>query len=226
MTMALKYSIVSILLLQYGVAFQSPVTLLGNRMPTPRRLFVAKINEYGQSILTAGYGSTEEFNAAIYQLCHEGPSVANAVELLRSVEAQSAGDGINITNDETFVTILKAMVSERYTPSAALAEEVFESMKNQCGNANVKAYNALIAIWAKTREKTSPHRADELLAELWQLYDTNQNIQCMPNRATYMSVMTCWAWCGEGNAAARRTEELLEEMESYRKSYSTLSPIC
>jgi hypothetical protein len=78
-----------------------------------------------------------------------------------------------------------------------------------------------------TEQYTFRRLKDELLAEQWQLYDINQNIQCMPNRATYMSVMTCWAWCGEGNAAARRTEELLEEMESYRKSYSTtLSPIC
>jgi pentatricopeptide repeat protein len=211
-------------MLQYVVAFQSTVTLLGNRLPTPRRLYVANVNDHGHSIPTAAYGSTEEFNAAIHQLCREGPSVANAVELLRSGEAQSAAGGINITNNETYVTILKAMVSERYPPSVVLAEEVFESMKKRCGNANVNAYNALIATWAKTREKASPHRAEELLAELWRLYDTNQDIQWMPNRATYMSVMTCWAWCGEGDAAARRTEELLEEMESYRKSYSTLSP--
>ena len=221
MKVVLISSIILVALLMESFAFQSTLTTTGTFL-TPSYLLLAAVKDHSTSNYNTDYNSIIELNQVISKLCRERETIFNAVTLLRDADETAEGEKKVLPNTETYVTILKALVLERYPPS--VAEEVFDRMKKQCGQANVHAYNAVIATWARSRDKAGPLRAEELLAELWNLYKANETAQFLPNRATYMGVMTSWVWCGEGLAAAKRTEELLEEMEAHRKRHQYLSP--
>ena len=221
MKVVLIPSILLVALLREGLAFHSTLSITGTGLRPSDSLFAA-VKDSSTSIYTADYSSIIELNQLISKLCRQRETVFNAVTLLRDSDTPTKDGKRVLPNIETYVTILKALVLERYPPS--MAEEVFDRMKKQCGNANVHAYNAVIATWARSRDKGGPRRAEELLAELWELYKTNETTQFLPNRATYMGVMTSWVWCGAGLEAAKRTEDLLEEMESHRKTHQYLSP--
>jgi len=223
MLSALTSTMLLSMLLQHSFGFQTAASNYQRIRTTSTPLLSGVVALSSPLPCPSEYNSIEGFNQAIHRFCQDRSSVFSAIDLLRSAESQSDGDALMaIPNIETYVTILKALVLQRYPPS--LSEEVFDSMKKNCGQVNVHACNAVIATWARSREPAAPQRAEQLLAELWQLYDSTADSQFLPNRATYMGVMTSWAWCGTGVTAARRTEELLEEMEAHREIHRFLAP--
>jgi hypothetical protein len=95
-------------------------------------------------------------------------SLSVARRLLDS--AEQLGSTCNLQPDEhTYKSILRGISRHWLYPNTV--EGMFERLK-RFSRPSVDAYDALIATWSKSRDPKAPRRVQELLAELWSVYNS------------------------------------------------------
>ena len=71
-------------------------------------------------------------------------------------------------------------------------------------------YTSVINAWANSMEKEAGERANRLLEEQWDLYETTGNERTKPDYITYTSVMKAWVNSGHANSSdSRQTYDIL-----------------
>ena len=166
------------------------------------------------------YNSTEMLNEALKTLSWD-QHVDDAMKLLSAAELSSEVK----PDPSSYIVIMKALVEGEDKPERV--EMLLERMRDHC-HVPAAAVNLVISSWANVasdRSDEAPQRADELLDGLWNVYLQTKNYTVMPSRATYMAAMSAHAFSGKGVVAAKRVEELLEEMDYYADMHPSLSPL-
>jgi len=192
------------------------------------------------------FQTTEELNDAIAgalsSKSNRFDALKDALELLNTAENATQNERNNIPRPDhtSYSLILSDMASfpeEDFTRRAPdlidQVEYLFQRMKRvskkhpECAPFRV-AYNAVLLAWSKTYRREASRRCDQLLTELWALYNTTTNAAATdddknddiglsnpycPSHTTYVSVLRALARSGGGRYAAERGEQLLEDME-------------
>lgn len=193
----------------------------------------AAVGEIGGLLPT----TTDALNFEIKRLCSSG-KVQEAQSLLSAVESQldtsinKEGEGFPVVKPDqsTYVLVIHGLSN---SPGGALkAEQLLRHMsdlskEHACCTPKGQTYSAVIQAWSKTTKKRNiaAQHADDLLEELWSLYNNTQSKDrsaYIPTRATYTSTISAWARSGLKRRAAERAEELLEEMESFSRENSVI----
>jgi len=214
----------------------------------PRQSTRIKSSSSSDSIISLSpFQTTEELNDAISDALSSNSdrfdALKDAMELLNTAENATQNEHNNIPRPDhtSYSLILSDMASfpeedfTRHAPDLIdQVEYLFQRMKRvskkhpECAPLRV-AYNAVLLAWSKTYRREASRRCDQLLTELWSLYNnTTNNIASdddnnnddiglnnpyCPSHSTYISVLRALARSRGGRYAAERGEQLLEDME-------------
>lgn len=179
----------------------------------------------GQGIMETApllYKNTDALNDAVDSYCRMG-ELDEAMQLIHKVEDSISSENSVKPDQSTYAAVMNAYARSDRDDAAEKAEEILSSMTHATPKG--QAYSAVILAWSNSKRPDAAQRADSLLSNLWSLYNSTQDKAYLPTRATYTSTITAWARSDQSKKAAKRAEELLEEMEAYyREGYTLLGP--
>jgi hypothetical protein len=156
--------------------------------------------------------------------------------------AQSLHKNNNNTSTPSTTTITSSSstlerMDQVFTRMQQLAQ-LYPSIIRRTTSTTRQIYQALMNAWSHSYTRTGAIRADELLAQLWDLYHNstyNNHTDVLdddhilvPTMSCYVATLNAMARAGGGKKWALRAEELLEEMERWSRTqppkYAHLQP--
>jgi Pentatricopeptide repeat domain len=193
------------------------------------------------------------FNAVINAWARSREKIApvRAEQILKWM--QNLGD-LGIQPDKyTFNTVIHAWAKAGGPEAAGKAQELLAKMHKmyQDGNINAKpdtisynvvhrlfemgdpdvkpnvvTYGAVIDSFAKSGERGAASRADNLLANMMQLHQSDpvRHSDLMPNTYVFNTVINCWAKSKEHDAASKAEEMLVVMSRKYAEGMTSLKP--
>jgi pentatricopeptide repeat protein len=140
-----------------------------------------------------------------------------AEALLREMQRLSKEEGHKDLTPgfRTYNTVLNAFARRGHPEKAeAILEEMYRdylSGRNPSCKPTVVSYTTLMNAWGKSHLPEAPARAEEILANMWELYQ-EKNFDTKPDMASYTCVADCWAKSRD-KAAGDWAEAVLREAE-------------
>lgn len=168
------------------------------------------------------------FSIAIDAWVHSGDrkAASKSEEILKKMEQlYKLGNQDCQPNLYTYSLLIHAWEKSGESGSATRAEQILLAMEQQClddiasyGKPNtevmcntvINMYNAVISAWAKSEEKESSSRAEQILLNMENRFAEGANF-LKPNTVTYSSVINALAKSGEPGAA-EKAEVILQNM--------------
>lgn len=94
-------------------------------------------------------------------------------------------------------------------------EELYKSGENMNAKPNVRSYNTVINVWAKSRSMEGPRRAEDILGLIKNMV-AQGDVSIQPDVHSFSTVINAWARSNEQNKA-ERSLNLLKEMKQLSK---------
>lgn len=131
----------------------------------------------------------------------------------------------------TYNSILNSFETLQDVDKCAKAEAILQKMKDDYKNGHKEClpdtttYNIIMKLWASSGRRDAGENAERILRSLWEdhehyksnLNDAHVNASKIssPDQFSYSTVISAWARSGLGKDAAKKSEQLLEEMNAY-----------
>jgi pentatricopeptide repeat protein len=152
-----------------------------------------------------------------------------AEALLREMQRLSKEEGHSDLTPgfRTYNTVLNAFARRGQPENAeAILDEMYREYitgRNPSCKPTVVSYTTLMNAWGKSHLPEAPARAEDILANMWELYQ-EKNFDTKPDMASYTCVADCWAKSRD-KAAGDWAEAVLREAEQlYMNGDKDFSP--
>lgn len=170
-----------------------------------------------------------KIDADIDNLCQSG-KLNQALETLERYEKELEDNNTVVPSTANpYIKIMQAIASSDEVDAPDKLEKLLEKVKEvRSTSPSVApismAYNALMLSLSKSHRRDAGVRCEELLEEMWAMYNETNDSQYLPQKACYISTLSAHARSGKGRKAAEQAESILEDMENLREEFPFLSP--
>lgn len=171
-----------------------------------------------------------DLNGRVIELCRSD-AVDDAVRLVQHYLSDASSNDHLVLNPSAVNTVISNLSVKK--DCAAYLDQMTDLLSRMNSlDANgipewaptASTYNSVALAWSKSFRDDAGQRCDELLTDLWRKYNTTSDDRFVPLKSMYVATLTALARSRKGQAAAQRTEELLEEMERMRQNHPSLAP--
>ncbi|KAL7578262.1 hypothetical protein ACA910_012680 [Epithemia clementina (nom. ined.)] len=124
------------------------------------------------------------------------------------------------TTAQVAETLLRQMQQQQY-PSSMQSNDTFSAVDSSITTATKACkvtYSAVIAVWAQCGTIEAAFRAEQLLDELQQLWETTKREEYLPSAKSFCSVLTAW----NKVASSDSQKENLRQLHMKNQSFSIL----